>query len=133
MNIFFYIDRYYYGFYSNKSFQYQTNIIDDSMSKTLLSSDKNQENKQFRIFETLSEQQEKEKEFIILKIYKSEIDKAIEDLKQLNKLNQYYEPNYKMIVERYKDTILYDYSWYEILKEAIRTTDETSVLERDEL
>ena len=38
-----------------------------------------------------------------------------------------------MIVERYKDTILYDYSWYEILKEAIRTTDETSVLERDEL
>ena len=133
MNIFFYIDRYYYGFYCDKSFQYQTNIIDDSMSKTLLSNDKNQENKQFRIFETLSEQQEKEKEFIILKIYKSEIDKAIEDLKQLNKLNQYYEPNYKMIVERYKDTILYDYSWYEILKEAIRTTDETSVLERDEL
>ena len=43
------------------------NIIDDSMSKTLLSNDKNQENKQFRIFETLSEQQEKvnEKEFII--------------------------------------------------------------------
>jgi hypothetical protein len=109
------------------------NIIDDSMSKTLLSNDKNQENKQFRIFETLSEQQEKEKQFIILKIYKSEINKAIEDLKQLNKLNQYYEPNYKMIVERYKDTILYDYSWYEILKEAIRTTDETSVLERDEL
>ena len=133
MNIFFYINRYYYGFYCDKSFQYQVNIIDDSMSKTLLSNDKNQENKQFRIFETLSEQQEKEKEFIILKIYKSEIDKAIEDLKQLNKLNQYYEPNYKMIVERYKDTILYDYSWYEILKEAIRTTDETSVLERDEL
>ena len=67
VNIFFYIDRYYYGFYCDKSFQYQTNIIDDSMSKTLLSNDKNQENKQFRIFETLSEQQEKEKEFIILK------------------------------------------------------------------
>jgi hypothetical protein len=62
----------------------------------------------------------KEREFIILKIYKSEIDKAIEDLKQLNKLNQYYEPDYKLIVERYKDTILGDYCWYESLKQTIR-------------
>ena len=108
------------------------------MSKTLLSNDKkNQENKQITIFKNLSEQQQEEekeeKEFIILKIYKSEIDKAVEDLKQLNKLNQYYEPDYKMIVERYKDTILDDCGWYEILKHAIRTTDESYVLERDEL
>jgi hypothetical protein len=108
------------------------------MSKMLLSNDiKNQENKQITIFKNLSEQQQEEekeeKEFIILKIYKSEIDKAVEDLKQLNKLNQYYEPDYKMIVERYKDTILDDCGWYEILKHAIRTTDEAYVLERDEL
>ena len=113
------------------------------MSKTLLNSDiKNRENKQITIFKNLSEQQQKEegggeggeeKEFVILKIYKSEIDKAVEDLKQLNKLNQYYEPDYKMIVERYKDTILDDCGWYEILKHAIRTTDESYVLERDEL
>ena len=111
------------------------------MSKTLLNSDiKNRENKQITIFKNLSEQRQEEgeeegeeKEFIILKIYKSEIDKAVEDLKQLNKLNQYYEPDYKMIVERYKDTILDDCGWYEILKHAIRTTDESYVLERDEL
>ena len=103
------------------------------MSKTLLSNDKNQENKQVTNSEIVSQQQEEEKEFIILKIYKSEIDKAVEDLKQLNKLNQYYEPDYKMIVERYKDTILDDCGWYEILKHAIRTTDESYVLERDEL
>jgi hypothetical protein len=37
---------------------------------------------QVTIFEILPEQEEQEeKEFIILKIYKSEIDKAMEDLK----------------------------------------------------
>jgi broad-specificity NMP kinase len=108
--------------------EYHINIIDNNMSKTLFYNDKIKENKQFKISEMLSEeeqQEEEEKEFIILKIYKSEIDKAIKDLKQLNKLNQYYEPDYKLIVERYKDTILDDYGWYESLKQAIRTTDKT--------
>ncbi len=113
------------------------------MSKTLLSNDidiKNQENKQITIFKNLSEQRQEEeegegeeKEFIILKIYKSEIDKAVEDLKQLKKINQYYEPDYKLIVERYTDKILDVYGWYESLKQTIRTTDRTSMLERDEL
>jgi predicted transcriptional regulator len=105
------------------------------MSKTLLYNNKNKENKQFKISEVLAEeqQQEEDKEFIILKIYKSEIDKAIEDLKEHKKLNQYYQPDYKLIVERYKDTILDDYGWYESLKQTIRTTDRTSMLERDEL
>jgi hypothetical protein len=96
------------------------------MSKTLLYNDKNKENKQFKISEVLPEQQQQEeKQFIILKIYKSEIDKAIKDLKEHKKLNQYYEPDYKLIVERYKDTILDDYGWYESLKQTIRTTDRT--------
>jgi hypothetical protein len=94
------------------------------MSKTLLYNDKNKENKQFKISEVLPEQQ-REKEFIILKIYKSEIDKAIMDLKELEKINQYYEPDYKLIVERYKDTILDDYGWYERLKKTIVSTDKT--------
>jgi hypothetical protein len=42
------------------------------------------------------QQQEEDNEFIILKIYKFEIDKAIEDLKEHKKLNQYYEPDYKL-------------------------------------
>jgi predicted transcriptional regulator len=97
------------------------------MSKTLLYNNKNKENKQFKISEVLAEeqQQEEEKEFIILKIYKSEIDKAIKDLKEHKKLNQYYQPDYKLIVERYKDTILDDYGWYERLKKTIITTDKT--------
>ena len=96
------------------------------MSKTLLYNDKNKENKQFKISEVLAEeQQQEEKEFIILKIYKSEIDKAIKNLKEHKKLNQYYEPDYKLIVERYKDTILDDYGWYERLKKTIITTDKT--------
>jgi hypothetical protein len=95
------------------------------MSKTLLSNDKSEENKQFKISEVLPEQQQEEKQFIILKIYKSEIDKAIKDLKEHKKLNQYYEPDYKLIVERYKDKILDDYGWYESLKQTIRTTDRT--------
>ena len=110
------------------------------MSKTLLNTGKIKENKRFKISEMLSEeeeqqeqQQQEEKEFIILKIYKSEIDKAIKDLKQLDKLNQYYEPDYKLIVERYQNTILDDYGWYESLKQAIRTTDKDSMLGRDEL
>ena len=93
-----------------------------------------EENKQFKISEVLpEEQQEEDKEFIILKIYNSEIDKAIEDLKEHKKINQYYKPDYKLIVERYTDKILDVYGWYESLKQTIRTTDRTSMLERDEL
>jgi hypothetical protein len=82
---------------------------------------------------TPSMTQEKEKEFTILRIYKSEIDKAIEDLKELKKLNRNYEPDYKLIVDRYTDTVLGDYGWYETLKKAIISTDQTSMLGRDEL
>jgi hypothetical protein len=71
------------------------------------------------------EQQVKEKEFIILKIYKSEIDKAIADLKEHRKINQYYHPDYKLIVERYTDKILDVYGWYESLKKTIVSTDKT--------
>lgn len=96
------------------------------MSKTLLYNNKNKENKQLKISEVLAEeQQQEEEEFIILKIYKSEIDKAIEYLKEHKNLNQYYEPDYKLIVERYKDTILDDYGWYERLKKTIVSTDKT--------
>jgi hypothetical protein len=102
------------------------------MSKTLLSNDKREENKQVKIPKVLHEQV-KEKEFIILQICKSDIDKAIEDLKRHKKLNQYYEPDYKLIVERYTDKILDVYGWYESLKQTIRTTDRTSMLGRDEL
>jgi hypothetical protein len=113
--------------------EYQS--ILSTMSKTLLSNDKCEENKQVKIPKVLYEeqQQEEDKEFIILKIYKSEIDKAIKDLKEHKKLNQYYEPDYKLIVQRYTDKILDVYGWYESLKQTIRTTDRTSILERDEL
>ena len=107
------------------------------MSKTLFSNDKSQveeeQNRQVKIPKVLHEQHQEEKEFIILKIYKSEIDKAIEDLKEHKKINQYYEPDYKLIVERYTDKILDVYGWYESLKKTIITTDRTSILERDEL
>jgi hypothetical protein len=100
------------------------------MSKTLLYNGKSEveeeQNKQVKIPKMLYEQQQvKEKEFIILKIYKSEIDKAIEDLKEHNKINQYYEPDYKLIVERYTDKILDVYGWYESLKKTIISTDKT--------
>jgi hypothetical protein len=97
------------------------------MSKSLLYNDKNKENNHFKIPEVLYEeqQQEEDKEFIILKIYKSEIDKAIEDLKEHNKINQYYQPDYKLIVERYTDKILDVYGWYESLKKTIISTDKT--------
>ena len=101
-----------------------------------MNSYKNKKNKQVSNSEIVSEQQlqeEEGKEFIILKIYKSEIDKAIENLKGLGKINQYYEPDYKLIVERYTNTILDDCGWYEILKQAIISTDHSSILERDEL
>jgi hypothetical protein len=80
------------------------------MPKTLLNHDKKEENKQIKIYKLMPK-----KEIFIL-IYKSEIDKAVQDLKQLNKLKQYYEPDHKLLVERYKDTILDDYEWYERLK-----------------
>jgi hypothetical protein len=115
----------------------QINIIGNYMSKTLLYNGKSEveeeQNKQVKIPNVLHEQHQEDKEFIILKIYKSEIDKAIEDLKEHNKINQYYEPDYKLIVERYTDKILDVYGWYESLKKTIRTTDSTSMLERDEL
>jgi hypothetical protein len=98
------------------------------MSKTLLSNDKSKEEeyKQFKISEVLAEERQvKEKEFIILQICKSDIDKAIKDLKEHKKLNQYYEPDYKLVVERYTDKTLDVYGWYESLKETIRTTDKT--------
>jgi hypothetical protein len=101
------------------------------MSKTLLYNGKSEveeeQNKQVKIPKMLYEeqQQEKDKEFIILKIYKSEIDKAIEDLKEHKKINQYYEPDYKLIVERYTDKILDVYGWYETLKKTIVSTDKT--------
>jgi hypothetical protein len=114
--------------------EYQS--ILSTMSKTLLSNDKcEEENKQVKIPKVLYEeqQQEEDKEFIILKIYKYEIDKAIKDLKEHKKLNQYYEPDYKLIVQRYTDKILDVYGWYESLKQTITTTDRTSILERNEL
>ena len=101
------------------------------MSKTLLYNDKSEEgeeeqNKQVKIPKMLYEQQQEEdKEFIILKIYKSEIDKAIEDLKEHKKINQYYQPDYKLIAERYTDKILDVYGWYESLKKTIVSTDKT--------
>jgi hypothetical protein len=102
------------------------------MSKTVLYNDKSEEeeeeNNHFKIFEVLPEEQQQEeedKEFIILKICKSEIDKAIEDLKEHKKINQYYEPDYKLIVERYTDKILDVYGWYETLKKTIVSTDKT--------
>ena len=125
------------GFIVANNLEYQS--ILSTMSKTLLSNDKREEegeeNKQVKIPKVLYEeqQQEEDKEFIILKIYKSEIDKAIEDLKEHKKINQYYQPDYKLIVERYTDKILDVYGWYESLKQTIRTTDRTSILERDEL
>ena len=96
------------------------------MSKTILNNDKSEveENKQVKIPKVLHEQV-KEKEFIILKIYKSEIDKAIEDLKEHKKINQYYQPDYKLIVERYTDKTLDVYGWYESLKKTIVSTDKT--------
>jgi hypothetical protein len=103
---------------------------------TILNSYKNNKNKQVSNSEIVPEQQlqeEEGKEFIILKIYKSEIDKAIENLKGLGKINQYYEPDYKLIVERSTNTILDDCGWYEILKQAIISTDYRSILERDEI
>ena len=122
------------GFIVANHLEYQS--ILSTMSKTLLSNDKceEEESKQVKIPKALyEEQQEEDKEFIVLKIYKSEIDKAIEDLKEHNKINQYFEPDYKLIVQRYTDKILDVYGWYESLKQTIRTTDRTSILERDEL
>jgi hypothetical protein len=101
------------------------------MSKTLLRDDK--QNGQNRTYEAFPVQEEKEKQFNILTIYTSEIDKAIKELKQRKKLNECYEPDYQLIVQRYTDTILDDYGWYEILKHAIRTTDKDSMGGLDEL
>ena len=117
------------GFIVANNLEYQS--ILSTMSKTLLSNDKREEegeeNKQVKIPKVLYEeqQQEEDKEFIILKIYKSEIDKAIEYLKEHNKLNQYYQPDYKLIVERYTDKMLDVYGWYESLKKTIISTDKT--------
>jgi hypothetical protein len=71
-------------------------------------------------------------EFIVLKVYKSIIDKLIKDLKETKRLNQEYTPNYDLILVRFRDMII-DLGSHEILKKAIISTDKTSVLERDEL
>ncbi len=71
-------------------------------------------------------------EFIVLKVYKSIIDKLINDLKETKRLNQDYTPNYDLILVRFRDMII-DLGSHEILKKAIISTDKTSVLERDEL
>ena len=71
-------------------------------------------------------------EFIVLKVYKSIIDKFINDLKEIKRLNQDYSPNYDLILVRFRDMII-DLGSHEILKKAIISTDKTSVLGRDEL
>ena len=71
-------------------------------------------------------------EFIVLKVYKSIIDKLINDLKETKRLNQDYTPNYELILVRFRDMII-DLGSHEILKKAIISTDKTSVLGRDEL
>ena len=71
-------------------------------------------------------------EFIVLKVYKSVIDKLINDLKETKRLNQDYTPNYDLISVRFRDMII-DLGSHEILKKAIISTDKTSVLGRDEL
>jgi hypothetical protein len=103
-----------------------SNQYHSQMSKTLLSNDKSEveeENEQVKIPKVLHE--EEDKKFIILYICKSEIDKAIGDLREHNKLNQYYQPDYKLIVERYTDKILDVYGRYESLKKTIISTDKT--------
>jgi hypothetical protein len=71
-------------------------------------------------------------EFIVLKVYKSAIDKFIKDLKETKRLNQNYAPDYDLILVRFRDMII-DLGSHENLKKAIISTDNTSVLGRDEL
>ena len=71
-------------------------------------------------------------EFVVLKVYKSAIDKFIKDLKETKRLNQNYAPNYDLILVRFRDMII-DFGSHENLKKAIISTDNTSVLGRDEL
>jgi hypothetical protein len=71
-------------------------------------------------------------EFIVLKVYKSVIDKLIKDLKETKRLNQDYAPNYDLILVRFRDMII-DLGSHENLKKVIISTDNTSVLGRDEL
>jgi hypothetical protein len=71
-------------------------------------------------------------EFVVLKVYKSVIDKLIKDLKETNRLNEDYIPNYDLILVRFRDMII-DLGSHETLKNAIISTDKTSILERDEL
>jgi hypothetical protein len=71
-------------------------------------------------------------EFVVLKVYKSAIDKFIKDLKETKRLNQNYAPNYDLILVRFRDMII-DLGSHENLKKAIISTDNTSVLGRDEL
>jgi hypothetical protein len=71
-------------------------------------------------------------EFIVLKVYKSAIDKFVKDLKETKRLNQNYAPDYDLILVRFRDMII-DLGSHENLKKAIISTDNTSVLGRDEL
>ena len=81
------------GFIAANHFRVSNQYHSQKMSNTLLSNDKREEEeiKQVKIPIKIpkvlyEEQQEEDKEFIILKICKSEIDKAIEDLKEHNNL-----------------------------------------------
>ena len=71
-------------------------------------------------------------EFVVLKVYKSAIDKFIKDLKETKRLNQNYAPNYDLLLVRFREMII-DLGSHENLKKAIISTDNTSVLGRDEL
>ncbi len=71
-------------------------------------------------------------EFVVLKAYKSIIDKLIKDLKETEKINKNYVPNYDLILVRFRDMII-DLGSHEVLKNAIISTDKTSMLGRDEL
>jgi hypothetical protein len=71
-------------------------------------------------------------EFVVLKVYKSVIDKLIQDLKETKRLNNNYAPNYDQILVRFRDLII-DLGSHEVLKNAIISTDKTSMLGRDEL
>jgi hypothetical protein len=71
-------------------------------------------------------------EFVVLKVYKSVIDKLIKDLKETEKINKNYVPNYDLILVRFRDMII-DLGSHEVLKNVIISTDKTSMLGRDEL
>jgi hypothetical protein len=56
----------------------------------------------------------------------------IKDLKETERINKNYSPNYDLILVRFRDMII-DLGSHEVLKNAIISTDKTSMLGRDEL